>query len=47
MNIQDTLGILQHHDAITGTATLHNVHDYIERLLFSKRLMNDINYEII
>ena len=32
MNAEDCLGILQHHDAITGTATTNVIHDYMARL---------------
>lgn len=34
-NMLDTLGILQHHDAITGTASSHNADDYYKRLFDS------------
>ena len=44
---QDTLGILQHHDAITGTSSTHNNDDYMRRLNETMAMINQVNYELI
>lgn len=47
MQFQDTLGILQHHDAITGTSSTHNNEDYMKRLNETLAMINQVNFKII